>query len=317
MAERKCIGGEGMNNKPAILLTGCLGFLGSNLHTELINQGYTVFGVDDLSFGSLKNLGPHNDSVMNSKFQEVGFSGIYACQILIHCATINIIAAQNDPYNVIQTNALDTIRLFERFQNKKIVYISTGSVYGNSVVYPTKESDPIDCMESYSFSKKAAEMFLKNRHNNFTIIRPSNIYGKNQRPVPCGGVIGKMIYSALQSKPIKINGDGTATRDFTYVDDVVDAIIKSTELPPLNTAVNISGNCEISIEDLANKIRVACGDSGLKSPIEYIPERPIDSLKRRWLDISKAKELLGWEPQYTLEQGLSKTVEWMRKEYNL
>lgn len=283
------------------ILTGCLGFVGSNVHFRLGG-----FGVDDLFFGSRDNI---SGKWAHMGFEEIPQSALDDYDVLIHMATSNIIYAQYHPIETFNNNTLKTIELFSKFKGK-IVYTSTASIYGQADVIPTPETYPRNLTNAYDTSKYIAECFLKQR-GNYTTLRLSNVFGVNQRPSnPYCGVIGRLLQQALNGAAMTIIGDGSQTRDFTYVDDVVDAIEMAVNQPAKDTEINIATGKETSILALATCIR----ELGIKSEIESIPPRAIDRLTRRCLDISKAEKVLGWKPKTSLGSGLCKTIEWMTKE---
>lgn len=290
-----------------IYCTGIAGFVASNLAQKLYERGYQFYGCDNLKFGYVKNLG---DSIFYSEksFADLDSEYLNTFDTLVHCATTNIIYAQQHCLETFQNNAAETLRLFERFKGK-IIYTSTASVYGNAEVFPTPETVGVYTHGAYDTSKFISELYLKKR-GNYTTLRLSNVYGENQHPDhPYSGVIGKMIGAALKNEPIRIYGDGTHTRDFTYCDDVSEAIIRAVEQPSLNDVINIATGIETSSNDLCKMIwRI------LDKPNKYVREAPrnIDNVYRRCLDISKAERLLGWKPTVTLEDGIKKTIEWQR-----
>jgi nucleoside-diphosphate-sugar epimerase len=282
-----------------ILVTGCAGFVGSNLCNHLKRP---FLGIDNLQFGYKENLNKEVNWIT------LNFNDIVHCinefDILVHLACANIIYAQNYHIETFKTNALDTIKLFQRFKGK-IIYTSTSSIYGNADKFPTLETSIDKVSNAYDQSKLIAELFLKQR-GNYTTLRLSNVYGKNQRPNhPYSGVIGKFIGQAKENKPMTVFAKGTSTRDYTYVKDVVSAIEKAIDLPALNTEINIGTGVETDTIDLAHLI------SDLMDKVinvDFYPARTIDGIKRRCLDISKAKELLKWEPEYSLKMGLKEMI---------
>lgn len=282
-----------------ILVTGCAGFVGSNLCNHLKRP---FLGIDNLQFGYKENLNKEVNWIT------LNFNDIVHCinefDILVHLACANIIYAQNYHIETFKTNALDTIKLFQRFKGK-IIYTSTSSIYGNADKFPTLETSIDKVSNAYDQSKLIAELFLKQR-GNYTTLRLSNVYGKNQRPNhPYSGVIGKFIGQAKENKPMTVFAKGTSTRDYTYVKDVVSAIEKAIDLPALNTEINIGTGVETDTIDLAHLI------SDLMDKVinvDFYPARTIDGIKRRCLDISKAKELLKWEPEYSLKRGLKEMI---------
>ena len=298
-----------------ILITGCAGFIGSNITEALLEAGHEVGGIDNFSFGNKKNI----ISFINDDdfvFDEIDFNNLTKehslsfFDILIHCATFNIIYAQEHETETFINNALNTINLFQKFSSK-VIYLSTSSVYNNSEI-PTKESSEIHTINAYDTSKRIAELYLQER-GNYTTLRLSNVYGYNQRPenIYCGAV-GKMVRAALNGDAIKIHGTGYDTRDYTFVDDVVDAVTKCVEMPAMNTEINIATGVET---DSLNLAKMICGLAEVPHKICFVPERKIDTVRRRCLDISKAKELLGWSPRIEITEGLTRTIAWQRDEY--
>ena len=272
-------------------------------------MGYDVYGIDNKAFGTSENYADKNfyEQYIDC-FNNTSKEFLSTFHTVIHCATHNILYAQDHPLDVIENNTLKTIDFFSRFDGK-IINISTSSVYGDTETIPTKESDKINCTEAYSMSKRIVEMYLKKR-GNYTTIRPSNFYGINQRPEnPYAGVLGKFIHCALNDKPMTIYGTGEQTRSYTYVSDIVDSITSAVWQLPINDEVNVGSPEEISAIDLC-KLVWKCTDKVVR--YERVPERAIDKIKRRALDISKAKELLGWQPQISLEEGLKKTINWQK-----
>lgn len=288
-----------------IAVTGAAGFVGSNLCHKLWMSGYDVTGVDNLQFGYEDNL------PKDMPFKKYGIDAMYYVlndyDIIVSCHTANIIYAMTNPMETWHTNCADTIEMFGKF-NGKIIYTSTSSIYGNAPAIPTPEDSPLNMTNSYARSKYAPELFLRDR-GNYTTLRLTNTYGRFQRPDhPYSGIIGKMVGAALNGEKIKIYGDGSQTRDFIYVDDVVDAIIKAIELPALNTEINIGTGKETSVIDVANEIALEIPDM---QEWEFVDGRPIDNITRRCLDIKKAEQLLDWSPRVNLREGIKRTIEWL------
>lgn len=287
-----------------ILVTGSAGFIGGNLCHKLWMAGYDVTGVDNLQFGYEDNM------PKDMPFKKYGIDAMsYVLNdydIIVSCHTANIIYAMTNPMETWQTNGNYTIDMFNNF-NGRIIYTSTSSIYGNAPVIPTPEDSPLNMTNAYARSKYAPELFLQDR-GNYTTLRLTNTYGRFQRPDhPYSGVIGKMIGSAMKGEKVKIYGDGSQTRDFIYVDDVVDAVIKAIQLPALNTEINIGTGKETSIKQVADIVSQHFNDFH----VEYVDGRPIDNITRRCLDIKKAEQLLDWSPRVNLENGIRKTIEWL------
>jgi len=225
-----------------IILTGCAGFVGSNVTRELVRRNYDVLGVSNFSFGDKRNLS-YEIKCFHGDFVDVPVNQLNEYDVLIHMATSNIQYAMNSPFETFLNNAANTIKLFNKFKGK-IVYTSTASVYGQADNFPTREDAEIRCTNAYDISKHVAELFLEQR-GNYTTLRLSNVIGRGQFPhYKYGGVVPRMIDAALNSEPIQIIGAGNQTRDYTYVDDVVSAIMLATEQDAKNCAVNISSSLE-------------------------------------------------------------------------
>ena len=283
-----------------IYITGIAGFVGSNLANTLHELGYPVTGCDNLQFGYAENV------TQNIKFDRRGFEDInIKADVLVHCATVNLIYSQGHEVETFRTNALNTIDLFNRFKGK-IIYTSTASVYGNAKKLPTPEDCTKVTCNSYDQSKLIAEKYL-HRRGNYTTLRLSNVYGKNQHPGhPYSGVIGKFIGRVKKGLPVEIIGDGIDTRDFTYVKDVVSAIIKAINAPAFNTEINIASGIENSIIKVAHDVHDILGK---EFKAEFIEKRSIDGISRRWLDIEKAKDVLNWQPEYSLKEGIKDCID--------
>lgn len=282
-----------------IIITGAAGFLGGNVCQRLTDFGIDYVAVDNLKFGSEDNL-PLGCHFIESGFENLSEEMLSEFDVLIHLACSNIIYAMEFPIETVLNNAVNTIELFSKFKGK-IIYTSTASVYGDADVIPTKETDEIKLSNGYDTSKFIAEQFLRER-GNYTTLRLSNVYGKFQSiDSPYCGVLGKFVDLYLEGQPLHIYGDGSATRDYTYVEDVVDAIILAMNNEPLNTELNIATGIETSIMELTALI-------GNKNGLVNKGKRMIDKINRRCLDTSKAKELLGWEAKIPVSTGIRKTM---------
>jgi len=287
-----------------ILLTGCAGFIGSNIARYLVKSGHYVVGIDDMSFGFRENL-PEGLFFMQMDFKDYNFKDEYDC--IIHCATTNIIYGSDHPIETFKNNSEKTIDFFNRFKGK-VIYLSSCSVYGKIDSLCAKETEGIKTNNPYSLSKYAAEQYLRCRKN-FTTLRLSNVYGPghNPRGKYCG-VVNKFIYNIYHDNPIDIYNSGEDTRDFTYVDDVVEAVIKAMYMPSLNTEINIGTGIQTSVNDLCSMINSFFPSKALA--FKNVPSRKIDDVKQRCLNIEKAKKLLKWEPRTNLKNGLQKTIDW-------
>lgn len=313
-----------------LLVTGAAGFVGSNLISSLLESGNEVVGIDNFSYGYLRNI---EHFLNNSKFKFIKadlrnknvFEDI-KCEAIIHLASQKIPRYSN-ALRTIEDNSQMTSNVIEKCKKDKIklVFASTSDVYGKNPKLPyTEESDlllgPTTVKRwSYAISKIYAEQQIiayKEEYGiEFTIMRFFGSYGPNQNTTWWGGPQSVFIQNILENKPIEIHGDGKQTRVFTFIEDTVQGIIKCIfEQKAKNEIFNISaeGDEEISINDLAKKISIMMKDKG-EAEINFIPyERfgKYEDVQRRVGSIDKIKNLLNFSPLYSLEEGLKKTIEW-------
>lgn len=285
-----------------ILVVGSAGFIGANICRILKNK-YKIHGVDNYLFGTSKNV--FVDTTI-ADVKNLGVDYLNRFDIVISSFCSNIIFAGDNPDDTYKNNVLSALTCFNKFYGY-IINLSTSSVYGNPKIIPTPEYEPEKTSNAYDTSKLIVEEFLKLR-GNYTTLRLSNVYGEYHRPEnKYSGVICKFIYNHLKGDQCVVYGNDT--RDYTYVGDVVDAIDKCVFRGALNTEINIGTGKETSSKELLELI-------GVSSYVEKEP-RNIDGISRRCLDISKAKELLGWKPNTTLSEGIEKTKQWIKENYFL
>jgi len=306
-----------------ILVTGGAGFIGSHLCERLLNEGNEVICLDNYFTGSKNNIihlldNPYFELVRHDVtmpfFIEVDEIYNLACPA-------SPIHYQYNPIKTIKTSvmgAINMLGLAKRIK-AKILQASTSEVYGDPDVHPQPETywgnvNPIGSRSCYDEGKRCAESLFVNYHkqNNvrIKIVRIFNTYGPNMHPND-GRVVSNFIVQALQDKPITIYGDGSQTRSFQYVDDLVEGMIRM-----MNTSdeiigpVNIGNPGEFTMLELARKIIELIGS---KSEIEF-HELPEDDPMQRKPDITKASELLGgWQPKIQLEEGLQRTIDYFRR----
>lgn len=302
------------------LITGCAGFIGSNIVKELLERGEEVIGIDDLSTGRKENLpdfkfveGSVNDlNLMKELMKDVDY--------VIHLAAIpSVPRSLNDPLRSHEANAKGTLSVLLAAKDtnvKKVVFASSSSVYGNiSNDKPSKKEEfPSDPLSPYASMKLYGENLCKNFSENFGLktisVRYFNVFGPNQDPdSPYSAVIPIFIKKMLKDEEPTIFGDGLTSRDFTYVANVVDGTIKAALSETGNgEVVNIAMNGSITLNELVSMINKLLGKE-IKA--KYADERPGD-VKHSKADISKAKELLGYSPIISFEEGLKKTIEFYR-----
>jgi UDP-glucose 4-epimerase len=304
-----------------VLVTGGAGFVGSRIVRELVARGSRVTVLDDFSTGTLELLPPEGTfrlvrgSVTDlNALREAGAGAT----VILHAAARNIIASTANPYDDFETNVRGTLNVltFARETNPaRVVYCSSASVYGNPVHLPINEDDPVSTLSPYSVSKLAGENYGRAFYESYdlptTALRYSNVYGPHQSPGnPYCGVVSRFIAAALEGRPLSIHGDGEQTRDFTFVDDVVDATLRAATSPRAEGLVfNVATGIETSVRRLAELVLEATGS---RSPIESVDRRDIDNIRRRVLSIERARRILRWSPVTNLSAGLRQTVEWIR-----
>jgi UDP-glucuronate decarboxylase len=309
-----------------VLLTGAAGFLGSHLSEMLIEDGHSVIGLDDLSTGSISNLANLKNSqafsfiegdVRNPIRLEVDAILNFACPASPK-------QYQLDPVRTIETNFLGMINLLHlaRETGARIIQASTSEVYGDPNESPQRETywgnvNPIGIRSCYDEGKRAAETLCFDYKRQYQVdarvIRIFNTYGPRMA-VGDGRVVSNFIVQALQGKDITIYGDGSQTRSFCYVDDLVEGIRRVLNLSnSLDSPVNLGNPHEFSMIELANKV-IAISGSKSKIEFEALPE---DDPRQRKPDIQKARTLLDWKPSVELDTGIEKTISYFKKVLDL
>ncbi len=286
--------------------------MGSNLAHFLAEEGHEIHVVDDLSEGNIRNI---EDLIKTGKckfHRENAFHTNVKADIIYHLACQKMIYSIRRPKEDLYANTATTVNILELARNQDIpvVFTSTGSVYGNPTVFPTPEDYPLDPESPYGVSKWAAEEYCKLYHKmyglNVVIARLFSVYGPRQRFI---GVIPKFIKQTLEGKPMTVEGDGSQSRAFTYVDDCVKALLLLNEKGVPGEAYNIAGEKPYTIAQLSKTIADLYGDHGIKTI-----HRKKGDLNRINPSTEKIKAL-GWEPKTTLSIGIKKTSEWISHYY--
>lgn len=304
-----------------ILVTGGAGFLGSHLCDLLLKYGYKVTAMDNLLTGSIDNI-VHN--VDNGHFRFIKYDVTNYLYIdepidaIFHFASpASPIDYAQFPIPTLKVGSLGTHKTLGLAVAQKAVYLlaSTSEVYGDSLVHPQKEDywgnvNPIGPRGVYDEAKRFAEALTMAYHNahgvDTRIVRIFNTYGPRMR-LHDGRVVPTMIYQALKGEPLTVFGDGRQTRSFCYVDDEVEGIFrlfKSGHIEP----VNIGNPDEMTVLEFTHLVKRLTNST---SEIVFKP-LPIDDPTKRKPDISKAKQLLDWEPGVSLEEGLKETIKYIR-----
>lgn len=300
-----------------ILVTGGAGFIGSHLCQRLLDAQHDVLCVDNFYTGSKRNLEHLLD---NPRFEvmrhDITFPLYLEVDRIFNLACpASPIHYQNDPVQTTKVNvhgAINMLGLAKRVK-ARILQASTSEVYGDPDVHPQTESywgnvNPIGPRACYDEGKRCAETLFFDYHRQhrleIKVARIFNTYGPNMHPND-GRVVSNFIVQALKGEPITIYGDGSQTRSFCYVDDLVDAFLLLMDSPADVTGpINLGNPTELTILGLANRIIELTGS---KSRIER-RELPMDDPRKRKPDISRARKHLGWEPKVSLEEGLPKTI---------
>jgi UDP-glucose 4-epimerase len=308
------------------LVTGAAGFIGSTLVDRLLTDGHTVVGVDDLSSGRSENIVAaerHDDFVFaKADIVSADLIGLLADtrpEVIFHLAAqISVRHSVDDPQFDAAVNVVGTVRLAEAARRagvRKIVHTSSGgSIYGTPPSYPTTEEVPTDPTSPYAASKVAGEVYLNTFRNLYGLecshVAPANVYGPRQDPHGEAGVVAIFSQALLAGRPTKIFGDGTDTRDYVFVDDVVDAFVKAAGEAGGGQRFNIGTGVETSVRQLHTAIASALG---APDEPEFHPPR-LGDLKRSCLDISRAESVLGWRPNVKLDDGVARTVAFFRNQ---
>lgn len=306
-----------------ILITGGAGFIGSHLCDKYTKQGYTVFCLDNFMSGNLMNIrhlldfrnfklvkGDIRDFELLEKVMR-DVDAVFHLAAQIHVDRSYIEPRLTYEINVMGTqNVLEVARIYDA---KKVIYASTSEVYGSAQYVPIDEKHPLNAPHPYGASKIAADRmcyaYTQTYGMDVSIVRLFNVFGPHQRDLGYGGVISIFTRRVFNNTPPVIYGDGRQTRDYTYVDDAIRAYdLVLNHNSPISEPLNFGTGKEVSIIDLANKIIDLCGKKGEIKPVHVEPR--IGEVKKLIANATRAKDILGWESTYSLEQGLEAYVKW-------
>ncbi len=307
-----------------MLITGAAGFLGSHLADRFIAEGFHVIGMDNLLTGSLKNIEHlfplerfefyHHDV---SKFVHVPGELDYILHFASPASPIDYLKM---PIQTLKVGALGTHNLLglAKAKNARILVASTSEVYGDPLVHPQSEDywgnvNPVGPRGVYDEAKRFLEAITMAYHTyhglETRIVRIFNTYGPRMR-VNDGRALPAFFSQALRGEGLTVFGDGSQTRSFCYVDDLVEGIFRLL-MSDYHLPVNIGNPDEITIKEFAEEVIRLVGNP--RAHIVYKP-LPVDDPKVRQPDISRAREILGWEPRVSREEGLKRTLEYFKKE---
>ncbi len=310
-----------------ILISGAAGFIGSNLADDLLGKNFSVMGIDNFdSFYSretkeanisnaLKNRSFtfSEGDIRDMEFLDRCFSD-FRPDIIIHLAAkAGVRPSIKDPASYFDVNVSGTLNLLEAMKRNSIsrlLFASSSSVYGNNKKVPFAESDNVDFPVSpYAASKKAGELLCHTYHHLFNMdifcLRFFTVYGPRQRP---DLAINKFTRAMLSEEPITLFGDGTSSRDYTHISDIVHGIERAMDNLKGFDIFNLGESNAISLNDLVTLLE---GSTGKKADVKFLPMQDGDVF-RTFADISRAKSVLGYNPMVNIADGIRNYVEWLK-----
>lgn len=312
------------------LVTGGAGFIGSNIVEELLKRGYSVRVLDNFSTGQRKNVKLVQQSTQPEDRLEIIEGDLRSYHIvqevvqdidyILHQGALpSVPRSVNDPLTSNEVNVVGTLNLLQSARKagvKRLVYASSSSIYGDNPTLPKIETMEPMPLSPYAISKLAAEQYCRVFYQLYgfetVVLRYFNVFGPRQDPNSFySAVIPKFIVAALQNKTLTVHGDGLQSRDFTYIANVVNTNLLACESPDaVGQVMNVSCGQRYTLLDLIRELEVLLG-----KPIEvqHKKSRPGD-VKHSQADISRARELLGYEPLVGFKEGLARTVAWYRQQ---
>jgi nucleoside-diphosphate-sugar epimerase len=313
------------------LVTGAAGFIASRVTEMLLDAGHTIVGVDNLNNAydvrmkeyRLGRLAQRSGFTFNkldiserANLQNPAFTAPKFDAVINLAARAGVRQSLENPWVYVDTNLTGTLNLLELCRQRgipKFLLASTSSIYGEEAPLPTpEEADSDHPLQAYAASKKAAEVMCHVYHSLYaidvTIFRYFTVYGPAPRP---DMVMFRLAQWISEELPVHIHGDGEQTRGFTYVDDIARGTILG--LQPLGySIINLGGHETISINAL---IRLFEELIGKRATVQFLPRHPAD-MSANWADIEKARRLLAWNPEVSLQDGVSRLVDWYKAERN-
>ncbi len=309
------------------LVTGAAGFIGARTSELLIQDGHTVAGVDNINnaydlrmkeyrldrLKATKWFTFHKQDISDKGIVE-HFKGEKFDGVINLAAWAGVRNSVNNPWIYVESNMTGTLNMLELCRvtgTKKFIVASTSSIYGENPPYPTPESaSSSEPLQPYAASKKGAEAMTHAYHHLYgidaTVVRFFTVYGPAGRPDLS---IFRFVQWISEGRPVKVNGDGEQSRGFTYIDDIARGVILALK-PVGYEIINLGGHEVITINNLIKLVEDVVGK---KAVVEYGPPDLAD-MRSNWADVTKAGELLGWQPQYDMRAGIEKLVEWYNAE---
>ena len=309
------------------LVTGAAGFIGARTSELLIKDGHSVVGLDNMNdaydprmkeyrlqrLQSMPGFTFHRLDISNKSviepFKDEIFDGVINL-----AARAGVRFSVEDPWVYVETNMIGTLNMLEICRQTgtgKFIVASTSSIYGDDPPYPTPESaSSSEPLQPYAASKKGAEAMCHAYHHLYgidvSVVRYFTVYGPAGRPDLS---IFRFVQWISEGRPVRVNGDGEQSRGFTYIDDIARGTILALK-PVGHEIINLGGHEVITINNLIRLIEEVVGK---KADVQYGPPNPADMFTN-WADVSKAGQLLGWEPQFNMRAGIEKLVEWYNAE---
>ncbi|MBN2388969.1 MAG: NAD-dependent epimerase/dehydratase family protein [Anaerolineales bacterium] len=309
------------------LVTGAAGFIGARVSAILLEQGHTVAGIDNLNDAYDPRMKEYRLRGLQASpgftFREIDIAdrqaveGLPPCEAVINLAArAGVRASVEDPWAFFATNVTGTLNLLEYCRRegvRKFLLASTSSIYGAEAPLPTPETASSDRpLQPYAASKKGAEVLCHSYHSLYgidvSVVRYFTVYGPAGRPDMSMFRFAKWIHDG---EPLHLYGDGEQSRGFTYVDDIARGTIAA--LRPLGyEIINLGGHEVISMQGL---IAMMEGEIGRPAHVERHPANPAD-MRTNWADVTKARQLLDWQPQIGLQEGVRELIAWYRTEHH-
>jgi UDP-glucose 4-epimerase len=304
------------------IVTGGAGFIGSHLVELLVDGGWELLVIDDLSTGSLENIGParrrgkvavHVMDIRAPELPEV--AGRFGPEVIFHLAAQSKVpVSMEDPVFDADVNVVGTLNVLQaahRCSARRVVATSSVGIYGGRVRLPVKETSTKRPESPYGISKKVVEDYFRWYHElhglAYVLLAPANVYGPRQDPGLEGGVVAIFSRAMVEERRPTIFGDGSQTRDFVYVADVVDAFLRAADAGE-GRLVNLGSGRETTVLELYDLL---AGITGYSLRPQFEAPKPGD-IYRSVIDPARAKAALDWEAWTPLEEGLARTVDWYR-----
>ena len=308
--------------KKKALVTGGAGFIGSHLCDRLFEEDFDVYVVDNLSKGRIENLNKNVDffkiNINSPKFLKL--LGILKPNIIFHLAAQSSISnSLKDPKKDFQTNLFSTLKLLEKSRKikiEKIIFTSSAAIFGKAERLPIDEKYPRNPISYYGISKLCSEYFFQNYYKSYQMpyvcLRLANVYGPRQDASGEGGVVAIFANNIIKKTPLVIYGEGEQTRDFIYISDVIDALIRSLDERTIDN-FNIGTSTQTSINHLANKLISI--DDNKPVRIMHRPQR-FSEVEKSSLSYQKFSRVTGFKPKVNLDKGLKKTINYFYQSIN-